>query len=95
VPHFGLFLFFLVSVSLVFRGRTILTRACATAASFFLVAHSSSVRTFPETLHFAVFFFFLLLLLHTISLRLLWDVRRLDKTHARSMLLSEDSKQVL
>jgi hypothetical protein len=25
----------------------------------------------------------------------LWDVRRLHKTHARSMLLSVDSKQVL
>ncbi len=45
-------------MSLVFRGRRILTRACATAASVFLVAHSSSVRTFPETLDFAVFFFF-------------------------------------
>jgi hypothetical protein len=39
--------------------------------------------------------FFLLLCLHTISLGLMWDVGRLDKTHGRPMLLSVDSKQVL
>jgi hypothetical protein len=46
------------SKSILDEEKWILPRACATAVSFFVVAHSSAVRTFPETLHFAVFFFF-------------------------------------
>jgi hypothetical protein len=55
----ALFVFFVVSVSLLLRGGRILPRACASAASFFVVAHSFVLgRDLPGNARLCSFCFF-------------------------------------